>query len=307
MEGNKLTDEEIVKALGYCTKSRCDDETTGNCPLKNDESCGTILAINALDLIRRLQEENECLNAKDRLNQIDIDELHKEREKRVEEVYADFMQDYKIMREELKACQNELAEYERKLADGELDIASYARSWEEGDNRTVTCDLLNAMEQAVAVFNKQKSEIEVLKTELQKECQEHLAFAVLAKKADEQQKKEIERLTEENEHLDGCAKQFLTDYQNEQVKSDEFEKRYLEESKERCRFEQLYKKICHDHNIGLGVQRKHWEKKVQQAVKDTAKEILTELIEKAHSNGCIDLTVNEAKAWFREDYSVEVE
>ena len=45
----------------------------------------------------------------------------------------------------------------------------------------------------------------------------------------------------------------------------------------------------------------------QQAVKDTAKEILTELIERAHSNGCIDLTVNEVKAWFREDYNVEVE
>ena len=46
---------------------------------------------------------------------------------------------------------------------------------------------------------------------------------------------------------------------------------------------------------------------VKQAVKDTAKEILQGLIEKAYLNGCIDLTVNEVKAWFREDYGVEVE
>lgn len=105
--------------------------------------------------------------------------------------------------ENTKITLDELAEYERKLADGELDIASYARSWEEGDNRTVTCDLLNAMEQAVAVFNKQKSDIEVLKTELQKESQEHLVFAELAKKAYEQRKEEIERLTEERNKYKG--------------------------------------------------------------------------------------------------------
>ena len=151
MEEKKLTDEQLIHALEEFERD-IDMNETG-------------IYTKILDLIRRLQEENECLNAKDRLNQIDIDELHKEREKRVEEVYADFMQDYKIMREELNACQNELAEYERKLADGELDIASYARSWEEGDNRTVTCDLLNAMEQAVALFNKQKAEIERLTEE----------------------------------------------------------------------------------------------------------------------------------------------
>lgn len=101
-----------------------------------------------------------------------------------------------------------------------------------------------------------------------------------------EQKAEIERLTEERNEL---------------------EQRYLEESKERCKFEQLYEKKCHERNIGASVQRSHWEKKVQQAVKDTAKEILQGLIEKAYVNECIDLTVNEAKAWFREDYGVEVE
>ena len=55
-----------------------------------------------------------------------------------------------------------------------------------------------------------------------------------------------------------------------QKQVDELKERYLEESKERCKFEQLYERKCHDHNIGAGVQRTYWEKKVQQAVKDTA-------------------------------------
>lgn len=53
------------------------------------------------------------------------------------------------------------------IEDSELDIAVYARSWEEGDNVTVTCDLLFAMEQAVGVFNEQKAEIERLTEEKQ--------------------------------------------------------------------------------------------------------------------------------------------
>ena len=52
------------------------------------------------------------------------------------------------------------------IEDSELDIAVYARSWEEGDNVTVTCDLLFAMEQAVGVFNEQKAEIERLTEEI---------------------------------------------------------------------------------------------------------------------------------------------
>lgn len=51
------------------------------------------------------------------------------------------------------------------IEDGELDIAVYARSWEEGDNVTVTCDLLFAMEQAVGAFNEQSAKIEQLTEE----------------------------------------------------------------------------------------------------------------------------------------------
>ena len=35
----------------------------------------------------------------------------------------------------------------------------------------------------------------------------------------------------------------------------------------------LYKKQADDHKRGLSVQRAYWKKKLQQAVKDTAKEI----------------------------------
>ena len=46
---------------------------------------------------------------------MDIDELHKEREKRVEEVYPDFMQDYKIMRDELNSTMSENAELQKQV------------------------------------------------------------------------------------------------------------------------------------------------------------------------------------------------
>ena len=79
----------------------------------------------------------------------------------------------------------------------------------------------------------------------------------------------------------------------------------MEESKERCEFEQKYKKIQHAHNIGLGAQRSHWEKKVQQAVKDTAKEILQDLYYEFNRIGdegaCGEIRLRA------EEYGVEVE
>jgi len=79
-------------------------------------------------------------------------------------------------------------------------------SLEEGDNITVTDDLLKAMEEAIDVVKQQDKEYialdletRELRTESDKMVAEHLAFAELAKKADEQQKAEIERLTEERD------------------------------------------------------------------------------------------------------------
>ena len=61
MEEKKLTDEEIVKALKNCKKDNCID-----CPYLIDEhncNANTLLS-NILDLIHRLQSENETLKSK---------------------------------------------------------------------------------------------------------------------------------------------------------------------------------------------------------------------------------------------------
>ena len=116
----------------------------------------------------------------------------------------------------------------------------------------------------------------------------------------EQQKAEIERLTEEKRLTIEKIKskpiarlkkdEILWAYQMDcemyktrvgelQKQVDELKERYLEESKERFEIEQLYKKNIHSHSIGISVQRTCWEKKLQQAVKDKAKEII-ELIKR---------------------------
>ena len=102
---------------------------------------------------------------------------------------------------------------------------------------------------------------------------------------------------------DSCDLVSLLKAQNAELQKqvDEWRERYLEESKERLEFEQRYKKIQHAHNIGLGAQRSQWEKKVQQAVKDTAKEILQSIDDE--SNGQTISVTNV----LRKRYGVEVE
>ena len=80
----------------------------------------------------------------------------------------------------IKRLQSKVAEYEQKLDDGELLSKDYHDE-----------QVFHYVDEVADLLKENKK----LKTELQKECQEHLAFAELAKKADEQQKKEIERLT----------------------------------------------------------------------------------------------------------------
>lgn len=122
-------------------------------------------------------------------------------------------------------------------------------------------------------------------------------------------KLEIERLTEENdlqraqvgllteqvEYCKMCADNFLADYQKAQKQVDELKAENARLNNCVMSEEQV-RKCCSDI-----IQETR-----QQAVKDTAKEILQGLVEKAYSNECIDLTVNEVKALFREDYGVEV-
>ena len=58
---NKLTEEEIVKALEYCSNDsgRCTHRY--DCVFAKCSNCTSELAKNALDLICRLQEQNESL------------------------------------------------------------------------------------------------------------------------------------------------------------------------------------------------------------------------------------------------------
>lgn len=139
-----------------------------------------------------------------------------------------------------------------------------------------------------------------------------------------EQKAEIERLTEKVETIENLRKIKHSLWEDEMRKNvelqkqvDELEQRYLEESKERCKFEQAYNKKCHEHNIGLGVQRKHWEKKVQQSVKDTAKDLLIEFdvwlysqYDEKLDTYSIHIPVHEVKDFLTakaKEYSVEVE
>ena len=66
MTDKKLTDNEIVKALECCIKSVTYNECE-KCPYYDDENealvCTGNLLTNAIDLINRLQKENERLKA----------------------------------------------------------------------------------------------------------------------------------------------------------------------------------------------------------------------------------------------------
>ena len=68
MPNKKLTDSEIVKALEYCLKDGY--EKCKKCQYYGTVMCTTELLSNALDLINRLQAENERLDKEvDRLSQ----------------------------------------------------------------------------------------------------------------------------------------------------------------------------------------------------------------------------------------------
>ena len=53
----------------------------------------------------------------------------------------------------------------------------------------------------------------------------------------------------------------------------ELEQRFLEEGKERLKYEQAYNKKCHDSNIGISIQRNYWKKKIVETVKEVLKEL----------------------------------
>ena len=105
----ELNREQIIKALECCSTENCTD-----CPYAVDDifdiSCGINKAKDALSLIKELTEENEKLKMFNKLHEQDVEDMHKMLEKKVEEVYPEFMRDYQLMREELDGAYEELKE-----------------------------------------------------------------------------------------------------------------------------------------------------------------------------------------------------
>lgn len=115
------------------------------------------------------------------------------------------------------------------IEDGELDIAVYARSWEEGDNVTVTCDLLFAMEQAVGVLNEQRAEIERLTriAEYQQNCNTERYRIIQEKdKTIAEQKTEIAQLKKEKERWKDREKSFVNYFEKAKKEITEMRKKY---------------------------------------------------------------------------------
>ena len=94
----------------------------------------------------------------------------------------------------------------------------------------------------------------------------------------------IHRLQDENKYLKTCCDQFIADYKKELAEHEEFALKAKTEierlTKERDKQRKLYVKEFAEHANHLG----EFEKIKQQAVKDTAKEILQELYDQIDEN-----------------------
>ena len=123
-----------------------------------------------------------------------------------------------------------------------------------------------------------------------------LAFDKMKEQNDELQK-QVDELKEENGKLVTIGNGFALERNNLREELDE-----LKKSGNGVLLTSLYKKQADDHKRGLSVQRAYWEKQVQQAVKDTAKEICLKIIK-----GQPQLIKEKWVEWFKKEYGVEVE
>ena len=106
--------EQIIKALECCNRGTTED--CAKCPrfdgdrTLSTEDCMEKLMRDALSLIKELTDENEKLKMFNKLHEQDVEDMHKMLEKKVEEVYPEFMRDYQLMRDELDGAYEELKE-----------------------------------------------------------------------------------------------------------------------------------------------------------------------------------------------------
>ena len=117
MEEKKLTDEEIVKALDICYNSTC---CTNECPYFNKNGrnfCmeGKAFYKNLEDLINRQKAEIERLKGFLQTFKTVIKEKDEQIEQRLEEVYADFMKEYKIAKQDLKESLEREVELQKQV------------------------------------------------------------------------------------------------------------------------------------------------------------------------------------------------
>ena len=289
MEEKKLTNDTeidvgmIVKAFDCCRNNNCE-----RCPLGEVEcnvlSCETFVMKKTLDLIHRLQDENAEYERKLEDGELVSTDWHDEQ---VLHLQAE--------NESLTKQIEELSKPRKKILANKVYSDSTLKKWTKEQlieqirilEHNWACaeeTFNNSVKNSDKIFSEQKAEIErLMKLAGDKELKAIIAQNCVLNEENAELQKQVDELTEERANLQA------------------------EIATQKLKYEALK---C-GRSIAVGICEVLGEAKKteirQQAVKDTAKEILQGLIDKAYVNECIDLTVAEVKAWFREDYCVEVE
>lgn len=98
--------DKVIKALEFCAEH----EYCVSCPCDNECIGMESLMLDALSLIKELTNAKEMAGVMIQLLEGDIADRDKMLEGKVEDVYADFMRDYKCMREELEGAYEMIAD-----------------------------------------------------------------------------------------------------------------------------------------------------------------------------------------------------
>lgn len=208
---------------------------------------------------------------------------------------------------------------EKKLTDEELleTMAFCIKKEECGKD----CSLFNVQgcmwnmfNQSFQLIRRLQKKIKLLEINLANECEEHKQFVKLAKQIDEQQKAEIERLTlaveglkgenkvihKENDELLGKIERLTKENSNVISMNDALYREKAELQKQVDELENRFEnKACCNMSENCSM--------VQQAVKYTAREILTELYETKFKMIGEDYIYADNIKVFAKKYGVEVE
>ena len=107
----------IARIINHWENSACDGHC-GFCLYGECKDCSAEIAADTKALIREYKAvsiaRDELVGTKVRLLD-DIEELNEKLEKKIEEVYPEFVKDYNIMKEELEGAYAELEKYRKEL------------------------------------------------------------------------------------------------------------------------------------------------------------------------------------------------